>query len=138
MNAVALRHLKLGGNDMKEAIKLMAIAGSMLALMATGVLAAANSDEGQAGGTKPTKQSAPSGGLKAEGGGPRGQESKGQTAMKGAENLKGEKGNIRERSTFSNEHTSFNARTHRQGYAYNSGGNVSVYGTHHRYGSSYS
>ena len=55
---------------MKEGIKLIAITGSMLALMATGVLAAANSDEGQAGGTKATKQSAPSGGMKAEGDGP--------------------------------------------------------------------
>jgi len=125
---------------MKEGIKLIAITGSMLALMATGVLAAANSDEGQAGGTKATKQFAPSGGMKAEGDGPRGQEGKGQTAMKGGENLKGEKGNIRGRegSTFSNERTTFNARTHRQGYAYSSGGNLSVHGGHRHYGSAFS
>jgi hypothetical protein len=134
MNAAAPPgHLKLGDSYMKEGIKLIAIAGSLLALMATGALAEANSNEGQAGGAKATKQSAPSGGMKAEGDGPaaRGQQG-------GGENLKGEKGNIRVRegSTFSNG--TLNARTHRQGYAYNSGGNVSVYGGHRRYGSAYS
>ena len=118
---------------MREGIKLIAIAGSMLALMATGALAAANSDEG--GGAKATKQSAPSGAMKGEGGGSTARGAKGQTAMKGNENLKSEKGNIsgREGSTFSNARTSFSARTHGKGYAYSSGGNLSISSGHRRY-----
>ena len=51
---------------MKEGVKLIVIASSVLVLMATGALAAANSDEG---GVNATKQSAPSGAAKSQGGG---------------------------------------------------------------------
>ena len=53
---------------MSKLCKIIAIAGSMVVLTATGTLAAsAGSDEGQAGGAKTTKQAGPSSGMKAEG-----------------------------------------------------------------------
>jgi hypothetical protein len=123
---------------MTKEFKLFAIAGSMLAMLASGALAAASPDEASAAkGGKHAEQSA---GANTTTGVPsehRGQNSQDQAAANGGENLNASNRKHNRHSNTSNESADFNGHVRGRAYAYSSGADVDVHRHHHRYSYAY-